>query len=143
MAAEELGLPIEKVDLIEGDTALTPDQGRTGGSSGLTQGGVGVRQAAATAREQLVALGAEKLKQPASGLVLAGGQVRPAMSGNGVAVGELIGGKRFALKVNPKVTLKDPKLWGRHSCGPIFRASAPRRRPMFTISDCRECCMGA
>ena len=60
MAAEELGLPIDKVDLVEGDTLLTPDQGRTGGSSGLTQGGVGVRQAAATAREQLiVALGAE------------------------------------------------------------------------------------
>jgi len=33
MAAEELGLPIGKVDLVEGDTLLTPDQGRTGGSS--------------------------------------------------------------------------------------------------------------
>src|SRR5262249_5313880 len=51
MAAEELGLPIGRVDLVEGDTLLTPDQGRTGGSSGLTQGGAGVRQAAATARE--------------------------------------------------------------------------------------------
>lgn len=108
MAAEELGLPIEKVELVEGDTLLTPDQGRTGGSSGLTQGGVGVRQAAATARENLVALGAERLKRPAAELVLAGGQVRPAAGGAGVAIGELIGGKRLNLKVNPKVTLKDP-----------------------------------
>ncbi len=111
MAAEELGLPIEKVDLVEGDTLLTPDQGRTGGSSGLTQGGTGVRQAAATARERLVALGAERLKRPASELVLAGGQVRPTAGGNGVAIADLIGGKRFELKVNPKVTLKDPKTY--------------------------------
>src|SRR5262245_16964851 len=108
MAAEELGLPIGRVDLVEGDTLLTPDQGRTGGSSGLTQGGAGVRQAAATAREHLVALGAEKLKRPASELQLAGGQVRPKTGGTGVGLGELIGGKRFALKVNPKVGLKDP-----------------------------------
>lgn len=111
MAAEELGLPIEKVDLVEGDTLLTPDQGRTGGSSGLTQGGAGVRQAAATARERLLALGAERLKRPPSELVLAGGQVRPSAGGNGVALAELIGGKRFELKVNPKVALKDPKTY--------------------------------
>jgi nicotinate dehydrogenase subunit B len=111
MAAEELGLPIDKVELVEGDTLLTPDQGRTGGSSGLTQGGVGVRQAAATARESLVALGAERLKRPAAELVLAGGQVRPRAGGAGVPIGELIGGKRLNLKVNPKVTLKDPKTY--------------------------------
>jgi len=51
MAAEELGLPVERVALVEGDTALTPDQGSTGGSTGLTRGGVEVRQAAATARQ--------------------------------------------------------------------------------------------
>src|SRR3954465_8543595 len=77
MAAEELGLAIWKVALIEGDTLLTPDQGRTGGSSGLTQGGVGVRQAAATAREQLITLAADRLKRSSSELELAGGQVRP------------------------------------------------------------------
>jgi CO/xanthine dehydrogenase Mo-binding subunit len=108
MAAEELGLPIEKVELVEGDTLLTPDQGRTGGSSGLTQGGAGVRQAAATAREKLVALGADRLKMPASDMVLSGGQVRPKAGGPGVPIGELIGGKRFDLKVNGKVELKDP-----------------------------------
>jgi CO/xanthine dehydrogenase Mo-binding subunit len=33
MAAEELGLPAERITLIEGDTGLTPDQGGTGGST--------------------------------------------------------------------------------------------------------------
>src|SRR5437879_9271642 len=33
IAAEELDLPIERVTVIQGDTAQTPDQGTTGGSN--------------------------------------------------------------------------------------------------------------
>jgi CO/xanthine dehydrogenase Mo-binding subunit len=50
MVAEELGIPVEKISVIQGDTALTPDTGGTGGSAGLVRGGVEIRQAAATAR---------------------------------------------------------------------------------------------
>src|SRR4051812_18948788 len=32
IAAEELCVPLDRVDLVEGDTALTPDQGQTWGS---------------------------------------------------------------------------------------------------------------
>ena len=49
--------------LIEGDTALTPDQGPTAGSSGVMRGGVQIRQAAATAREALIALAAPTHRQ--------------------------------------------------------------------------------
>jgi CO/xanthine dehydrogenase Mo-binding subunit len=80
MAAEELGLPIEKVALVEGDTGLTPDQGSTGGSTGLTRGGVEVRQAAATARDALAKMDPAKLAE----------------------------GQRFFLKVDAKASLKDP-----------------------------------
>src|SRR5262252_9563536 len=31
IVAEELGIPAERINVIEGDTALTPDQGGTGG----------------------------------------------------------------------------------------------------------------
>ena len=54
MAAEELGIGVERIVLVEGDTALTPDQGPTAGSSGIMRGGVQIRQAAATAREALI-----------------------------------------------------------------------------------------
>src|SRR5258708_4477308 len=84
MAAEELGVPVERVALIEGDTALTPDQGATGGSTGLTRGGVEVRQAAATARQALLKLGADRLNKPASELALDNGQVHPIAGGAGV-----------------------------------------------------------
>ena len=101
MAAEELGVSVDRVTLIEGDTALTPDQGATGGSTGLTRGGVEVRQAAATARQALLKLGAERLHRPASELTLDDGEVRPLAGGaninNGIGIGDLIGGQKFAL----------------------------------------------
>src|SRR5438067_1404388 len=61
MVAEELGVPVERIAVIEGDTALTPDQGGTGGSTGIPRGAVEVRQAAATARQAILKLGAERL----------------------------------------------------------------------------------
>jgi nicotinate dehydrogenase subunit B len=146
MAAEELGLRADQVELIEGDTLLTPDQGRTGGSSGLTQGGVGVRQAAATARELLLSLAAERLKQPASQLMLADGRVRPKSGGEGVKIGDLVGGKRLNHKVNPKVTLKARK-HTRSSASrfrdPMYPGSARAPQPSSPISSCPACCMAA
>src|SRR5690242_1188399 len=39
IVAEELGIAPERISLTEGDTALTPDQGPTGGSTGIMVGG--------------------------------------------------------------------------------------------------------
>jgi len=50
IVAEELAVSPGRIALVEGDTALTPDQGSTGGSTGIMVGGVQIRQAAATAR---------------------------------------------------------------------------------------------
>src|SRR6266568_5055961 len=45
MVAEELGMSVERIAVVEGDTALTPDQGGTGGSTGIPRGAVEVRLA--------------------------------------------------------------------------------------------------
>src|SRR5271165_7190417 len=58
IAGEELGIGVDKIKYVEGDTALTPDQGRTSGSNGIQQGGMQIRQAAATARRALFELAA-------------------------------------------------------------------------------------
>jgi CO/xanthine dehydrogenase Mo-binding subunit len=63
MVAEELFVPIDRIALIEGDTELTPDQGGTGGSTGVAVGGIQLRQAAATARAAMLA-GATGLNLP-------------------------------------------------------------------------------
>ena len=84
MAAEELGVALERITLVEGDTALTPDQGSTGGSTGVMRGGVQIRQAAATAREALIAMAAQQLGVPAADLFAIDGTVRPKAGGAGL-----------------------------------------------------------
>jgi CO/xanthine dehydrogenase Mo-binding subunit len=111
MAAEELGIRVDRIRLVEGDTSLTPDQGPTGGSSGVARGGVQIRQAAATAREVLVRLGATVLGLPASDLEAANGEVRPKSGGKGIGFGALIGERRFSVELDPKAPLKDPSTY--------------------------------
>src|SRR5215831_1682228 len=108
IAAEELGVGVDKIKFVEGDTALTPDQGRTSGSNGIQRGGMQIRQAAATAREALIALAAQRLNASADDLVAADGEVRPKNGGAGLRFADLIGTKIFNLKLNPKAPLKDP-----------------------------------
>src|SRR6266487_1667764 len=108
MVSEELGIAVERISVVEGDTAVTPDQGGTGGSTGIPRGAVEVRQAAATARQAILKLGAERLGRLAAELTLADGQVRPITGGPGIGLGALVGGKRLALKVDPQAPLQDP-----------------------------------
>jgi len=106
MAAEELGVRPERVTVIDGDTGVCPDQGGTGGSTGLTRGGAEVRQAAATARQALLSLAATRLNRPAADLVIADGDVRPRAGGAGVGIGALVGDRQLSLAVDPKAALK-------------------------------------
>ena len=55
IAAEELDVSWKQIKVIQGDTALTVDQSATGGSRTVERAGPQVRQAAATARQELMA----------------------------------------------------------------------------------------
>ena len=107
MVAEELDVPIERLVMIEGDTALTPDQARTAGSYGIARGGMQLRYAAATARQALLAMASQKLGRPVEDLQVADGVVSAKGGGASVRYAELVGDKAFALKVNDKIALKD------------------------------------
>ena len=109
IAGEELGIPVDKINYIEGDTALTPDQGRTAGSSGIQRGGMQIRQAAATARKALLEMASQKLNVPAETLVASDGEVRPKAGGSGLTFAQVLAGNRFDLKLDPKAPLKDPR----------------------------------
>jgi nicotinate dehydrogenase subunit B len=108
IAGEELGIGVDKIRYVEGDTALTPDQGRTSGSTGIQGGGMQIRQAAATAREALIGLAAERLNVKADDLIANDGQVLPMSGGAGVRFADLIGGRNFSIKLDPKAPLKNP-----------------------------------
>lgn len=109
IVAEELDVPFERIKLIEGDTALTPDQGPTWGSLTIQVGGVQLRQAAATARKAMLEMAAQRLSVPASGLEVKEGVVRAKSDATkAVSYGDLIGNGEFRLKVDKNAPLKDP-----------------------------------
>jgi nicotinate dehydrogenase subunit B len=108
IVGEELDIPPERIAMIEGDTALTPNQGATAGSYGIARGGAQLRQAAATARQALIAQAAQRLNKPAAELDVADGIVRSRDASASISYGELIGDRAFNLKVDPKALLKAP-----------------------------------
>jgi CO/xanthine dehydrogenase Mo-binding subunit len=107
IAAEELDFPLERVQVVQGDTLLTPDQGATISSVSISRGGMEVRRAAATARAALIGEAAKLLDTPAAQLSTRDGAV-VTTDGRRVAYDRLVGGKQLAMKVDPKVRLKDP-----------------------------------
>jgi nicotinate dehydrogenase subunit B len=124
IAAEELNVPMANVDVIQGDTALTPDQGPTYGSLSIQNAGVQIRQAAATARAALIGQASIQLGVAPENLGVANGVIS-ARTGNGsVSYAELIGGKLFDLKLDPASPTKNPadyKIVGK----PIERLDIP------------------
>ena len=108
MAGEELDIPLDRIAMIEGDTALTPNQGATAGSYSIARGGPQIRYAAATAREALLSRAAARLGKPVGDLEVADGVVRAKDGSVSVTYGDLIGDQTFNLKVDGKAPLKSP-----------------------------------
>ena len=109
MVADELDVPMSRIEMIQGDTLLTPDQGKTWASLTIQVTGAQLRQAAAAARAALVDDATKTLGVPAAQLTVTDGVI--SGEGKRVTYGELIGGKTFSIKLDPKqpVKEKDPK----------------------------------
>src|SRR5262249_16953332 len=109
MVADELDVPLSRIEMLEGDTLLTPDQGKTWASLTIQVTGAQMRQAAAAARAALVDDAAKTLGVPVAQLTVADGVI--SAGGKKVTYAELIGGKSFSIKLDPKqpVKEKDPK----------------------------------
>ena len=76
MAAEELDVAFDRIEMVMGDTATTPDQWLTAGNLTIFQGGSELRRAAASARRALVDRAAQRLGVPAGELIVEDGVVR-------------------------------------------------------------------
>jgi nicotinate dehydrogenase subunit B len=109
MAAEELDVAIERIDMVMGDTATTPDQWLTGASLSIMVGGVELRRAAATARNALLVRAGTKLDTPINELVIDDGMVRSRRDpSKAAAYADLIGPGEFKMGVDQQITLKKP-----------------------------------
>lgn len=110
IAAEELDLPLERVQVVQGDTLLTPDQGATTSSISISRGGVEIRRAAATARAALIAEAAKLFATPVAQLSTQAGAVH-GPDGRQITYERIVSGKQLTMKVDPKIRVKDPSAY--------------------------------
>ncbi len=108
MAADELDVAFERIEMVMGDTATTPDQWITGANLTISQGGGELRRACATARGALLARASTRLGAAVSELSVNQGMVSlKADPAKTVSYGELMqSSAAFDLKIDPKAPLK-------------------------------------
>ncbi|HWF13685.1 MAG TPA: molybdopterin cofactor-binding domain-containing protein [Candidatus Acidoferrales bacterium] len=121
IVAEELDVAFNKVYMESGDTDTAVDQGVTAAARTVERGGPQLRQASAAARQELLKLASARLDSPVDKLTVTDGVVsvigNPAKK---IAYGDLLGGKKFNIKivasgigwdmkVAPEIPAKNPK----------------------------------
>ncbi len=114
LVAEELSVPFERVKLIYCDTALTPDQAYTSGSQShpANFNHANLAQAGATAREALIQMASQRLGVPADQLAAADGVISAKSDpSKKVTYGQLVGGRKFHLSLDPNAKRKPPSEW--------------------------------
>ncbi len=139
MVAEELDLPVDRVIIDMGDSGTSVDQGGASGSTGVSHGGVTLRNAAAEARRLMVEMASKHLGVAADDLVVNAGVISSkADSAKKVSYGELIGGRWFDsevewngqmgnnLAVKTIAKVKDPKDYKVYGTSPPRRDVAPK-----------------
>jgi len=100
IVAEELDVTFDKVHMESGDTDSAVDQGVTAAARTVERGGVQLRQASAAARQELLKLASVRLDSAPDKLTVTDGVV--SVVGNPtkkIAYGDLLGGKRFNIKI--------------------------------------------
>jgi nicotinate dehydrogenase subunit B len=105
IVAEELDVAFERITMVLGDTARVPNQGPTIASESIQIAAVPIRNAAAQARQFLVARAAERFDVHPDELTVGEGLVR--CSGNrSASYGELITGETFRIELADDVAVK-------------------------------------
>jgi nicotinate dehydrogenase subunit B len=110
VVAEEMYVPMEAVTMVQGDTALTVDQGATNSSMSIQGAGVQLRQAAATAREALRRLAMRKFGTEGAQIAFADGKATVAGTPHrSLTYAALLRDARLELTLDPHAPLKDPR----------------------------------
>jgi nicotinate dehydrogenase subunit B len=109
--AEELRVPLDSIDLVMGDTARTPYDMGTFGSRTTPVMSIQLRRAAASARQSLLDLAAERLKVDKSTLAVAAGKVEHAATGRSLGFGELTRGQELMTSVSDGALMTPAARW--------------------------------
>jgi CO/xanthine dehydrogenase Mo-binding subunit len=108
IAAAELGVALERVEVLRPATGSSPDEGITSGSNSMEESGEAVRLAAATARRRLLELAAATLEADPATLEVVDGLVRSRQHNRSVTYWDLVPEGRLALAVDPSVPTAPP-----------------------------------
>ncbi len=107
MAADELAVPLDSIDMVMGDTALCPFDNGTYGSMSTRFFGPALRAAAAEAKAVLVTLASEQLKTPPDALSVEDGVVFLASDRKArVTFGQLAKGQKIVRTLDGKAVTK-------------------------------------
>jgi nicotinate dehydrogenase subunit B len=127
IVAEELDVPFDRVSVILGDTARTPNQGPTIASETIQITARPLRQAAATARQVLLARAAARLAITAADLRVEDGRViAPAPDNRALTYGELLAGERILARIDASAPLKPVSAY-RVVGQPVARVDLPAK----------------
>jgi CO/xanthine dehydrogenase Mo-binding subunit len=118
IAAEELGVPYEIVEVTTGDTDTTTDTGGPSGSRGTISAGLAVVAAARDAKNQLLEAAAEILKKRKEDLEIKDGQILMKEESRSVSYREIL--SRTPSPIVGRGTAKAPQNVATHTFGAHF-----------------------
>ena len=111
VVAEELHVPVTSINMIMGDTALTPYDAGTFGSRTTPHMGPQLRRAAVTARDMLLDLAAKEWGTSKSNLSMSGAKVTNRRTNKSRTFGELTKGKELLKTIPGDIALKPADAW--------------------------------
>lgn len=113
IAAEELDVSVDRIQVQTADTGQTPDEGGTTGSMSVEISGGSIRLASATARHHLLSLAFEQLESetPAQELIVEDGTITDPETGRITTYWELMAGQKFGVPVTGAIKPKDPDMY--------------------------------
>src|SRR5581483_3218511 len=110
IVAEELDMPFERVHVVMGDTARTPDEGYTAGSMTIEMGGGNLRNAAAEARRAILEAASDALDAAFDELTISDGSITVRTHPDRtISLAQLMGGKKFNRRVTGEAPHKSPE----------------------------------
>ena len=109
--AEELHVPIEKIEMVMGDTQLTPFDMGTFGSRTTPTMNLQLRKVAATAREMMIGLAAAQWQTDRQHLVAADGKVTNSQNKRSIEYAELTKGQQLTQTVTAETPLIPATNW--------------------------------
>ena len=108
IAADELDVALERIEMAPVETGVSPDEGVTSGSNSMQDSGQAVRLAAATARRHLIEKAATALDVDAETLELSDGLIRSRDTNRSVTYWDLQGDEAFDIPIDPDAVVKAP-----------------------------------